>query len=340
MIIVDLADGVLSANEQQLLQHPLVGGVILFSRNFVHITQLKILVTNIRNINPQLLIMIDHEGGRVWRCQDPQFFPKPPAAATFGSLYQNNPAEALDLCYNTGIAIATPLIECGIDLCLGPVLDLGWPGRSAVIGDRAFSPDAHSVIALGEAFINGLNQAGMQAVGKHFPGHGYANADSHFSITEDDRTLEELRQADLLPFTKLSNKLAGIMPAHVIYSRIKPEESAGCSVFWLQKILREECQFEGAIISDCVSMHGLKVASPDLTDPAVAGLAAASAVLFNKIRTVLAAGCDLVIAAQQEAATLTAALAALTKTSWQPSRAQQQRIHKLRGSFSRSPSAP
>jgi beta-N-acetylhexosaminidase len=280
-VMIDVQGVSLTDEERQLLQHPRVGGVILFTRNYQGLNQIKNLVTEIRacTTNP-LLITVDHEGGRVWRFNEG--FTKLPAAKQYGMVYQHDVSEALKLARNAGWVMAAELLDCGIDLSLAPVLDLD-KGISEVIGDRAFGSDAKIVTELAKAFIEGMNTVGMSATGKHFPGHGGCALDSHIAKPVDERSLEVLMNDDMIPFKNLSSVLGAVMPAHITYTAVD-SVPAGFSKRWLQGILRDKLNFEGAVISDCLSMKGAAIGGDFVV----------------RAQMALDAGCDMVILCQQE----------------------------------------
>lgn len=312
-IMIDLEGFQLAASEEALLQHRNVGGVLLFTRNFIAVEQLKQLVKDIRAAaNRPILITVDHEGGRVWRFNEG--FTKLPPMKYYGALYQQkgSKAQALKLVQNAGWVMATELLECGIDLSLAPVLDLDT-GISQVIGDRAFDGDPIIVSELAGAFIEGMNQAGMRATGKHFPGHGGCAPDSHIAQPVDDRTLEELLAQDMIPFKSLQARLDAVMPAHITYPAVD-SVPAGFSSRWLQAILRGQLGFQGAIISDCLSMKGAAIGGDFVV----------------RARMALDAGCDMVILAQQERSAVAWILDNLEREG---NTASQQRLALLAGKF-------
>ncbi len=279
-MMIDLAGTALSAVERDLLQHPRVGGVIFFARNYTDIPALKKLIQDIRSIATKpLLLAVDHEGGRVWRFKEG--FTLLPAAKKYGIGYKQDPTIALKNAHDAGWIMATELLDCGIDFSLAPVLDVDT-GLSAVIGDRAFHSDPLVTTALAKSFILGMNTVGMQATGKHFPGHGGCVLDSHIAKPIDERTLEELFAADLMPFQNLYAQLGAIMPALVTYPAI--DSVPACfSKRWLYDILRVQLKFSGAIMSDCLSMKGASVAGD----------------FIQRAQMALDAGCDMVILCQQ-----------------------------------------
>ncbi len=243
----------LSTEEIAYLQHPLCAGVILFTRNFSDKAQVRELIQSIRQHAGDTLIAVDHEGGRVQRFREG--FTRIPAMAKLGELYLKAPKEALKMSEQTAIVLAYELAELDIDFSFAPVLDIQNP-ISTIIGDRGFSSDTEALCQLTKAFYKGLRRVGFCGVGKHFPGHGNIEADSHLTLPEDHRSLETIRQQDLIPFAALIEAgIEAIMPAHILYTECDGLP-AGFSTFWLQHILREKLQFEGCIISDDLDMAG------------------------------------------------------------------------------------
>jgi len=311
---IDLQGEKVLPQEIPLLRHHNTGGVLLFSKNFTSKQQIIDLVQSIRELaSKPILVGVDHEGGRIWRFSEG--FTRPPTAKVFGELYVRDPNLAVQRLNTAGQIIAHELLNCGIDLTFAPVLDLDH-SVSEVIGDRAYHSNADIVTACARAFIHGLTQRGMGAIGKHFPGHGGCTMDSHFSMAIDERTFTEIASQDLVPFKQLSNVLAGVMPAHVIYPAADPLP-AGFSKYWLQNILREQIKFNGAIISDCLSMQG-----SGFTSKMVEGAELA-----------LLAGCDMVIATQQTREYL---LHVLNNLNWEMTILQTERINNLAGNFSKN----
>ena len=253
-IMLDVQSTSLSQEDKEILEHPLVGGLILFTRNFESIEQVSSLTEQIRkHSRNELLIAVDHEGGRVQRFRDG--FSSIPAMGDLLSLSKNNLEQALILAKHAGVLMALEVQAVGIDISFAPVLDVN--GISEVIGLRAFDSKPEVIAPLASAFIDGMNSVGMQATGKHFPGHGSVQADSHIALPVDTRSMEEVKALDIKPFVSLINKrkLGAMMPAHIVFSAIDPN-SVGFSPYWLQQILRKELGFDGVIFSDDLSMHG------------------------------------------------------------------------------------
>jgi len=274
-VLIGLSGLVVSAEEETWLSHPAVGGVVLFTRNYRDLSQLTELTASISELaGRDLLICVDHEGGRVQRFRDG--FTRLPPLSVLGKMYAESAPNALDFAYRHGRVMATELLLCGVDLSFAPVLDLG--DRSVVIGDRAFAADPAVIIELSAAYIGGMHDAGMAATGKHFPGHGSVVADSHTDDVKDLRSLEVIEAADLKPFAALSGKLDAMMMAHVLYPAVD-EKPAGYSPFWIKTILRGKLAYQGTIFSDDLGMYAAKV---------VGGL-------LERVRDSLLAGCDAVL---------------------------------------------
>jgi beta-N-acetylhexosaminidase len=269
-LMVDIAGLELTALDRQRLCHPLVGGVILFGRNYCDRDQLTALCASIHDLR-HILIAIDHEGGRVQRCREG--FTRIPAMRRLGALWDSDPATAYTDAQLIGYVLAAELRTCGVDFSFTPVLDLDW-GPSGVIGDRAFHRDPTIVTQLAGALIDGLRAAGMGCCGKHFPGHGWAAADSHVAMPVDERSLADMAP-DLLPYRHL--KLDAVMPAHVIYPQVDARP-AGFSPVWIGK-LRTEFGLDGVIFSDDLSMEGASVAGG----------------IVDRANAAWAAGCDMLL---------------------------------------------
>lgn len=313
-LMLDIEGLVLTENEKTILVNPLVGGLILFSRNFKSTQQLSALVKEVRAMAPNIIIAVDHEGGRVQRFKEG--FTLVPPMASLGTLFNKSPEDALEKAKDYGWIIASELLAYDIDLSFAPVLDRNH-GISSVIGDRAFANDADVVIELTSAFIDGMHEAGMVATGKHYPGHGGVAADSHLEIPVDPRSLKALRDDDLYIFSALisdEQKLDAIMPAHVIYSSVD-KQPAGFSKVWLQNILRKELGFDGVIFSDDLAMEGASVAGS----------------FADRAKAALTAGCDMILVCNhpEGAAEVLSYLESLGQEGL-ASMVQQNRLDRLR----------
>jgi beta-N-acetylhexosaminidase len=283
-LIIDIAGTSLSKADRQRLKHPLVGGIILFARNWRDRAQLYDLCRDIKKIRRDLLICVDHEGGRVQRFRTDGFTHLPPMR-TLGDMWLQAPMEATNAATACGFVLAAELRACGVDLSFTPVLDLDY-GESGVIGDRAFARDPRVASLLAKSLMHGLLLAGMANCGKHFPGHGFVKADSHTEIPVDRRSLKAILADDAAPYGWLNTTLSSVMPAHVIYPRVDARP-AGFSAKWLGDILRGRIGFEGAVFSDDLSMAGarrLDGHEVSYTEAAV---------------TALNAGCDMVLLCNQ-----------------------------------------
>ena len=251
-LMLDLDGTSLTQEENKLLVNQHVGGVILFARNISSRDQVQELCGEIRKINSKLLIAVDQEGGRVQRLKDG--YTILPTMQRLSAFLNSNSDKDFSFATDIGWLMASEVIASGLDISFAPVLDLD-DSRSSVIGDRSIGDNPKQVIAIAKAFIEGMNQAGMQATGKHFPGHGGIFGDSHFTFSQDTRSLSELESHDLLPFDALKLQLGGIMTAHISFTNID-KEIATFSKFWLQDILRNKMRFTGIIFSDDLSMKG------------------------------------------------------------------------------------
>lgn len=253
--MLDLQGPVLTDDERHLLLREPVGGIILFARNIVDAAQVAALTAEIRTLRPDLLLAVDQEGGRVQRLK--QGFTLLPPMRCLGDLHVLQADAALRAARLLGRLMAAEVLAVGLDISFAPVLDVDY-GQSAVIGDRAFASDPDRLIPLASAFITGMQQAGMAATGKHYPGHGHVSGDSHTCLPVDERPLAELQASCLQPFVALADHLQGIMPAHVIFSALD-SQPAGFSSRWLQ-LLRQDLGFAGVIFSDDLTMAGAEMA--------------------------------------------------------------------------------
>jgi beta-N-acetylhexosaminidase len=307
-LMLDVAGTELTDDDRRRLAHPLVGGVILFSRNYRDPVQLAALTAEIHALKPApLLIGADQEGGRVQRFREG--FTRLPPMRAFGEIWNEHPQRARELARETGFVLASELRAHGVDFSFAPVLDLDY-GASSVIGDRAFHADPHAVFQLGQAVMLGMKDAGMAACGKHFPGHGFVKADSHVAIPMDERTLADMAITDLVPFRLMIEAgLAAVMPAHVIYPQVD-DWPAGFSKVWLQKLLRRQFGFDGAIFSDDLCMEGAAVAGG----------------VVERVATALDAGCDMALVCNRP--DLADEVLANLKVDWPaPARARLARMH-------------
>lgn len=276
-VMLDVAGTELTAEDRKRLEHPLTGGVILFSHNYADPEQLARLTGEIHALRkPSLLIAVDHEGGRVQRFRDR--FTAIPAMRELGITWDAGAQRARQIAQAVGFVLAAELRAHGVDLTFAPVLDVDYR-NSSVIGDRAFHSDPRIVGELARALLQGFRQAGMSGVGKHFPGHGHVRADSHLEVPVDDRDYADIETNDIVPFRRLIQAgLGGIMPAHVIYPSVD-HRPAGFSPVWLKEILRGELGFDGIVFSDDLNMEGASVAG---------GFA-------ERAQIALEAGCDMVL---------------------------------------------
>ena len=257
-VVVDVLGTTLTEDDLKRIRHPAAGAVILFARNFENCEQLRALTEDIkRQREPELPICVDHEGGRVQRFKDG--FTRIPPMRTLGKLWDRDRQLGKDAATAIGYVIACELGAHNVDFSFAPVLDLDY-GGSSVIGDRALHYDPTAVGALGACLVRGLGQGGVAAVAKHFPGHGYAEADSHVAAPRDERPFRDIAKKDIVPYKAVIEAgLAAVMPAHVVYPQVDPEP-AGYSKHWLQEVLRNQLKFEGLIFSDDLSMEGAAVA--------------------------------------------------------------------------------
>ena len=287
-VVLDIEGLTLGADDRRRLRHPLTGGLILFARNWQDRRQLTELAAEIKSVRPDVLLCVDHEGGRVQRFRTDGFTHLPPMRA-LGELWMSDAGlgamAAIDAATAVGHVLGAELRACGVDLSFTPVLDLDH-GASGVIGDRAFHRDPRVVSVLARSLMHGLLLAGMHNCGKHFPGHGAVKADSHLDLPVDRRSLAAILGDDARPYEWLSTCLSSVMPAHVLYPKVD-RRPAGFSPRWLKEILRLQLGFTGAVFSDDLSMAGArKLDGADLGYTEAAALA-------------LDAGCDLVLLCNQ-----------------------------------------
>jgi beta-N-acetylhexosaminidase len=324
-VILDVAGTKLTADDRRRLAHPLAGGAILFARNWANRRQVTELVAEMKAIRPDLLVCVDHEGGRVQRFRT-DGFTHLPAMDTYGRRWMDDGAgpagdgamAATDAATAAGFVMAAELRSCGVDLSFAPVLDLHF-GHSSVIGDRSFHRDARIVTLLAKSLMLGMRQAGMANCGKHFPGHGHVAADSHVDVPVDPRPLSEILRDDARPYEWLSTSLASVMPAHVVYPAVDARP-AGFSSAWLQDILRARLGFTGAIFSDDLSMAGART-----LQGRTLGHAEAAVLAMN-------AGCDLVLLCNQSVGKgkplddlMDGLIKARSKGGWAPDSAAERR---------------
>ena len=320
-LIIDIAGTELTDDDRRRLAHPLVGGLILFGRNWQSRAQLTALCASVKRLRPDLLICVDHEGGRVQRFRTDGFTHLPPMRA-LGELWMHDAMRAQDAATACGYVLAAELRACGVDFSFTPVLDLDW-GPSGVIGDRAFHADARVVAMLAKSVAHGLLRAGMGNCGKHFPGHGFVAADSHTDLPRDRRSLKAILADDAAPYGWLGMSLDAVMAAHVVYPKVDARP-AGYSARWLQAVLRQRLGFAGAIFTDDLSMEAARHIEGRTVTPTEAVLAA------------LHAGCDLALLCNQSlgaGSVLDDAIDGLAeaqiKGAWAPSGASEARRRAL-----------
>jgi beta-N-acetylhexosaminidase len=325
-LIIDVAGLRLTKIDRQRLKHPLVGGIILFARNWQDRAQLTQLCLEIKKLRRDLLICVDHEGGRVQRFKTDGFTHLPPMRALGQMWLQDGPRgqagegamRATNAATACGFVLGAELRACGVDFSFTPVLDLDF-GESGVIGDRAFARDPRMVSLLAKSLMHGLQISGMANCGKHFPGHGFVKADSHTEIPVDKRSLKAILAEDAAPYRWLNTSLSSVMPAHVIYPKVDARP-AGFSSKWLNDILRGQLGFQGAIFSDDLSMAGAR-----LIDGATVSYTQAAVAALN-------AGCDMVLLCNQSldgGQAVDELLVGLTeaqlKNDWQPLETSEER---------------
>lgn len=276
-LIVDLRGKAVTGEDRDILNHPFIGGIILFAHNYEDRQQLTDLCRQIRGSRKSpLLIMVDQEGGRVQRFIHE--FTRLPFMSVFGNIYDENPELACQLARDCGWLMAVELLSAGIDLSLAPVLDLN-KGVSSVIGKRAFHAKPETVVVLASAFISGMREAGMAATGKHFPGHGSVQLDSHIANPIDQRSLQEIAHDDMLPFADMiKTGLSAVMAAHIVFSEMD-SMPVGFSRYWLKNILRDSLGFTGVILSDDLNMQGANISTN----------------YVDRVKVAKEAGCDFVL---------------------------------------------
>ena len=284
-VMLDLEGLTLTSEEEALLLHPLVGGVIYFARNYESPEQIQALAQAIREIRPELLLAVDQEGGRVQRFKEG--FTPLPAMQQFLPLYRKNAQAALSLVENTGWLMASELLSVGVDFSFAPVLDLD-DHHCEVIANRSFSPKAEETLSLTGAFLAGMHAAGMATTGKHFPGHGSVAGDSHLLLPVDKRGFDEIASKDLLPFVGLQSHLDALMPAHILFPKVDDKQPVGFSSYWLQTVLRTDLGYKGVTFIDDLSMEG----------------AVGAGTYTERAQLALDAGCDMVLVCNNRAGAL------------------------------------
>jgi beta-N-acetylhexosaminidase len=280
-LMLDIEGLILSSEDREILQHPQVGGLILFRRNFSSLKQLRALIADIRSINPEIIIAVDQEGGRVQRFIE-EFTPLTPLG-DLGKIYDEDSAKALTLAREHAHTMSKELLSLGIDLSFTPVLDRNI-GISSVIGDRSFHADPKVITELASAYISAMHEAGMPATGKHFPGHGAVVADSHHELPVDTRDFASIAATDLVPFKALASQLDAVMIAHVVYQQVS-DLPAGFDHYWLNDVLRDQCGFKGVAFSDALDM----------------GAVQGSGSMSDRADLALSAGCDMVLVCNDRA---------------------------------------
>ncbi|MBX9586928.1 MAG: beta-N-acetylhexosaminidase [Gammaproteobacteria bacterium] len=304
-VMLDVEGLSLSPEDEIILQHPQVGGFILFRRNYSNKKQVSELISHIKSINPNIIIAVDQEGGRVQRFIEG--FTRLAPLGDLGNIYSENPEQAFALVKDHALTMANELIDVGVDLSFTPVLDRNI-GVSSVIGDRSFHAETDVIVALAGAYISAMHEAGMPATGKHFPGHGAVVADSHIDLPVDTRDFATICATDLVPFKALASQLDAVMIAHVVYQQVS-DLPAGFDHFWLNDVLRDQCGFEGVVFSDALDMGALKN----------------SGSMSQRADLALQAGCDMVLVCNDRAG----AIEVLEHLGDKFNPIAQQRIQKL-----------
>ena len=317
-VVLDIAGTTLNKDDRRRLKHPLTGGVVLFARHFENRLQLTELTAAIKTLRPNMLICVDHEGGRVQRFRTDGFTALP-AMRALGEMWMKDAMTATDAASALGFVLAAELRACGVDFSFAPVLDLDH-GPSGVIGNRAFHRDPRVVALLAKSVAHGMLRAGMAHCGKHFPSHGLAAADSHVAVPVDKRSLKALLTDDAKPYEWLSATLTAVMTAHVVYPKVDGRP-ATYSERWLKEVLRGRYGYTGAVFSDDLSMEGARWLQGSLLSAPEAAMLA------------LNAGCDLVLLCNQSLveggepadALLEGLTTAAAQGLWQPDPDSEQR---------------
>lgn len=308
-VMLDLKGTSIDQVEKEILKHPNVGGLIYFTRNYEDVEQITELTRQVREARPDILIAVDHEGGRVQRFRDG--FTRIPPMAVLGQLYAKDIQQALEASKKLGWLMAAEVQSVGIDISFAPVLDVDY-GGSQVIGDRAFHQQPELITALAGEFIHGMASAGMASTGKHFPGHGYVAEDSHVEKPVDKRSFEEIEKSDLIPFMELAKAgLNAVMPAHVVYEEVD-DAPAGFSEYWIKGILRQRLQFDGVAFSDDLSMDGADLGID----------------FVQRAKFALDAGCDMVLVCNNAEAAESVVEKLQLPEEW-----TDRRIQAMRGQF-------
>ncbi|MFT6408846.1 MAG: beta-N-acetylhexosaminidase [Arenicella sp.] len=283
-VMVDVQGLELSDHERKRLLHPSVGAVILFARNYQNKAQVSKMIAEIKALRtPSLLIAVDQEGGRVQRFQEQ--FTRLPAAQSFGDHWREDKQAAPMFAYKSAYTMASELIDVGVDFSFAPVFDV-TSRHSEVIGDRCFDSNPDTATELLGAYIDGMHAAGMVAIAKHFPGHGGVSGDSHDCLPQDGRSIDEIREHDLKPYTALVDEIQGVMTAHVLFDQCDAEIPTYSS-YWLQQVLREEVGFDGVVFSDDLTMQGAIDANGDQGS------------IVESAQRAMYAGCDMVLVCNQ-----------------------------------------
>ena len=316
-LFLDLEGTTLTSAEEEVLRHPFVSGVILFSRNFESRVQLEMLIKEIRMVKkPSLLVSVDQEGGRVQRFRDG--FTKLPPLQSVGAKFEQQAERCIELSRSHANVMATELLEIGVDFSFAPVLDL-QSSCSTVIGDRAFHANPNVVALLAAEYVANMKMCGMSSVGKHFPGHGLVVEDSHFEIPVDKRKISEILSRDIVPYDKLIKAgLSGVMMAHILYTSID-NKVAGYSQFWIQEVLRKKLGFDGVIFSDDLNMAG----------------AAAEGSYVDRVRFAIDAGCDCVLICNNREAVVEVLDSKFANVDWLSGNEKIERMRAQKPSISR-----